>query len=58
MVSVYLSAFLDFINDHDSPYVFLNASISRYQARFKYIQDFTKFDKVYVTNDLVFYHSA
>ena len=41
----------DKVSDHDSPYAFLNARISRYQARFKYIRDFMKFGKVSFTSD-------
>ena len=39
------------ISDHDSPYIFLNARISKFQPRFKYIRDLSKFNELCFIGD-------
>ena len=41
----------DEISDHDLPFIFLNARISKFQPRFKCIQDLSKFNKLSFIGD-------
>ena len=41
----------DEISDHNSPYIFLNARISKFQPRFKYIPELSKFNRLSFNGD-------
>ena len=41
----------DEISDHDSPYIFVSARISKFQPRFKYIRNLSKFNELSFISD-------
>lgn len=44
------------ISDHDAPYVFFNATTEKYQPRYKFIRNYSKFVSKNIYKILMHYH--